>query len=252
MDWLWYLCAGLFLPLYPLSVIPNAMLSRLTAPSAKAVLLPVWALLGVGLLAQSDSRIPMELAWWGGLTALLYAVRLLTVRDIGAWAGFALSSALALLWLVGAAEAAPDTRLLAIYALSFAVPLSILLLLSGTLIQRFGAAYAGLYRGLGASMPRYATLLVITLLAVVATPVFPSFAALFAAAHRVAPWPVLMLLLNWLLWTWAAVNLLREIVFGRPYDEAPPTDIAAAPAAVYAMVLVLWFAAGVYLMGNAL
>lgn len=251
MAWFWFLSAGLFLPLYPFSVIPNAILSRLTSPPLQAAWLPLWALLGVCLLAQAYAPIPVGLAWWGGLTALLYALRLLTVRDISTWAGCALSSALALLWLAGPRQMPPAAGEMAAFVLAFTVPLSILLLLSRTLIQRFGAAYAGLYGGLGVTMPRYAALLVATLLAVVATPFFPSFAMLIAVAHRTTPWLVGVLLLNWLLWTWAAANLLGGMVFGRPDDEAT-TDIAVLPAALYTTLLVLWLAAGLYLMGRVL
>lgn len=248
-----YLLAGVFVPLYPLSVVPNALLARLRSPLLRALALPAWALLGVFLLTRAGLPAPEGMVWWGALSALLYALRLLTVRDISLWTGFALSSALALLWVVfGAADTPAHGMRLALFALAFAIPLAILQLLSARLVQLFGAAHIGLYRGLGATMPRFAALFAVAALAAVATPLFPSFAAFVATMLAAPPALLVVLLMIWLLWSWSAVNLLRGVVFGAPAAEAPAVDLSTASALAYGAALTVLVAAGFYLVGLAL
>lgn len=248
-----YLLAGVLVPLYPFSILPNALLARLRCPLLKALMLPAWALLGVFVLTRPGVAPPEAVVWWGALSALLYALRLLTVRDISLWTGFALSSALALLWVwFGAANASPDSGRLALFALAFAVPLAILQLLSARLVQLFGAAHIGLYRGLGVTMPRFAALFVAAALAAVATPLFPSFTAFIGTLLAAPTALVVVMLLVWLLWSWAAVNLLRGVVFGAPAADAPAVDLSRSSALAYAAALSALAAGGIYLMGYAL
>ncbi|MCP5436830.1 MAG: hypothetical protein H6960_01595 [Chromatiaceae bacterium] len=110
------------------------------------------------------------MAIWGVLTALLYAARALGLRDMGAWMGFIVTSSWALLWV---AEAFGPGRLTHSHAVIFAVPLVLFALLGEGLTQRYGAAYTGLYVGLASSLPRFSLVLVLVVLAAVATPLFP-------------------------------------------------------------------------------
>ena len=62
-----------------------------------------------------------------------------------------------------------------LYALGFSAPLVLLALLSAGLEKRFGAAYTDLYGGLAQSIPRFSGVLVVVILAAIATPLFPGF-----------------------------------------------------------------------------
>lgn len=253
MELLWLLLAAMFLPLYPLSIVPNLLLPRVRAPWLKAVLLSVWALLGVLLLTIADVTVPVSFGWWGIGTALLYALRLLTVRDLEIWIGFAYSSMLALLWVVASAPAvAADGMRLALYALSFAVPLGLLVLLSATLIRSFGAAYLGLYRGLGVTMPHFSAIFILVILAVIATPLFPSFAMLLSVISVAPPLSLLLILLTWLFWGWAGINLMRGVVFGVPADDMRVVDLESRTLLAYVAALAVLIVAGFYLLGRAL
>lgn len=254
MEWLGYALAGLFLPLYPLSIIPNAVLARLQPVPARVAALLVWAVIAGLLLVSFDDAVPKVIAWWGVLTALLYALRLLTVRDVGVWTGFALSSPLALLWLIGATGGGVvDGFQLVLLPVAIALPLVVVVLLAALLTERFGAAYAGLYRGLGMVMPRFSLLLVIAVLAAMATPFFPSFSALVLAMLGAPSLSlVVVVALVWLLLSWAAINLLRGLVFGTPRHDGLVLDLAPAQAWSYLVLLSLALVVGVYVMSAVL
>src|SRR5512143_936867 len=99
------LIASLFLPLFPLSVVLNGALAKLNHPAARGALLLVWPQLGVALLQLAPHAAPPAFVPWALLTSGLYALRLLTVRDMGRWAGFLATSGLALTWALAAAGA---------------------------------------------------------------------------------------------------------------------------------------------------
>lgn len=250
VDIVAYIVAGLFLPLYPLSIGFNWIYGRVGAPWLRALLLILWPAIGVGILAglSVHGPVPAVLAAWGAFSALLYAVRMISLRELDRWIAFLFSSAVPLVWLVLAADGLHPLRLL-ITVTSFAAPLAVLALLAGLLARRFGAAHCGLYRGLGVRMPRFAVLWSATLLAAIATPFSPAFAALFDVVEAASPTLVLVPLIAWLLWGWAGLNVLHGLVFGPPADHPAVADVARAPTAVCATALIALLVAGVHLMG---
>jgi len=77
------LIASLFLPLFPLSIVFNGALTTLRHPAARGALLLLWPQLGIGLLQLAPHAVPPYFVPWALLTSGLYALRLLTVRDMG-------------------------------------------------------------------------------------------------------------------------------------------------------------------------
>ena len=241
-----FLLAAVFLPLYPLSMPIAWLLQRvdddpgparqLAMPGAKAALMLAWPLIGAGLLAAAlalsdndGARLLPVFAVWGGATSILYAFRLLSARDAHIWISQLFISALALVW-VGAAHGVPAL----LPAIGLTVSLMPLLFLFRELGRRFGIARSGLYPGLGMRLPLFSALFTVAVLMAVAVPPAPSF---FAVAHLavggVAAREALTLIpvgLSWLLWTWAGVNLLSGIVFGRPREDLVYHDVGRAQA----------------------
>ena len=240
--------AALFLPLFPLSILLNALLTHLRHPLARCVLLLAWPQVGVILLQSVPLPIPQVLVPWALLTSAFYALRLLTVRDLGLWAGFFASSAFALTWGLAVSTHAEGLRL---FALWFSVPAALLALLAGPLAQRLGAAYAGLSGGLAGPLPRLAGVLAVIVFAAVATPPFPGFFALLGLLHELAAPAAVAVLAVWLVWGWAAARLLQGFIFGAERPSAVG-DIARASALAYFGVLGAFTAAGLYLMGGGL
>ncbi len=266
-TFLLFLLAGLFLPLYPLSIGANLLLKRqigvdgadlLSRPALKAVAMTLMPLIGVGLiswglmLADGDAiALTTLFAIWGGLTSLLYAFRLLSVRDGKIWVAQLYSSALALIW-VGIAHRVPPLLPALGLALSL-LPLSFLL---AQLTRRFGIARVGLYPGLGLRMPVFSSLFVPAVLVAIAVPFSPAFFAIIDLAFGGLGTNELMTLapisLSWLLWTWAGMNLLTGIVFGTPREDLGYVDLGRRDALLYGLGMLALSLFGIVLVEGVL
>lgn len=242
--------AALFLPLFPFSMVFNLLLSRVRRGWQRGLVILLWPHIGIGLLHVADIQVPPWVAIWGVLTALLYAARALGLRDMGAWMGFIVTSSWALLWV---AEAfGPGGELTHLYAVSFAVPLVLFALLGEGLTRRYGAAYTGLYVGLASSLPRFSLVLVLVVLAAVATPLFPGFFAMLALMLETIPHSAataVALALVWLLWSGAGMRLLTDLIVGQP-GSTQVADLGYASTSGFLVGLGLLVIAGLYLVGG--
>lgn len=251
-DLLLILLAGIFLPLFPLSMLFNAVLDRIKHSALRTLLFMVWPLLGLFILGNRHFDLPDWVIVLALLTSLLYALRMLALRDVNQWNGFLATSLWGLLWLAISQD--NTSQLLYGYAIGMSIPLVLLVLLSAGLEQRYGAAYTGLYGGLARTIPRFAGVLVIVIVAAVATPLFPAFFFMFAmvvAMIAAKPLVSLILLLIWLLWSWAGARLIQGLVVGRA-SQAKIEDMNHSVLILYSMALVALLVAGIYLSGMSL
>lgn len=240
---------ALFLPLFPLSAVLNLMLAWLRAPLARAVLLLLWPQLGVTLLNTLQPEIPIWIAPWALLTAAVYALRLLTVRDLGLWAGLLASSALALSW--GLAARGADAMELRLFVFWFSLPSALLVLLSRALARRLGAAYAGLFAGLTERQPRLAVILTLVVLSAVATPPFPGFFALLDLLRGIHSALAVGVLVVWLIWGWAATRILQGFIAGSG-REIVAADLGHGGLSAYVAALAVFAIIGFLLIGAGL
>ncbi len=255
MDLMWCVLAAALLPLFPASWLFNRAVARLPIGAAQGVAALVLPQLGLALLRLA----PAAAAWPhaardGGmvvatLSALLYAVRALSARDLGIWTRLVLSSGLATIWL--AWLAGTPFGALRVMALGWGLPAAVALVLAGVLVRRMGGAYIGLQGGLVAVMPRLTASLVLAILALTATPVFSPFFALWKGlgAIPVAWLPFWLPLL--FLWGWAAGRLFQDLLFG-DYRGEKVADISGAGVAVIALVFVASVALSFVANGGAL
>jgi NADH:ubiquinone oxidoreductase subunit 4 (subunit M) len=231
------LAATLFLPLFPLSMLFNLLFEGLRHALPRVVVLLAWPQIGLWLIHQADEPVP---GWVLGLalaTSLLYGFRAIVLRELIHWIGFLAVSSWTILWVVAGFH--DDWETVGLLALGSSIPLGILTLLSGHLEKRFGASYAGLYNGLGHAMPRFSGLLVATILAVVATPVFPGFATMMAAFLQAAVsglWESIVLCLVWVMWAWAGARLIQGFVVGKD-NPAEVEDLPITVAWLYGLLL---------------
>lgn len=239
---------ALFLPLFPLSVAQNLILARLRAP-LRAALLLLWPQFGVTVLQLSQPAMRGFVVTWAILSAAFYAVRLLTVRDLGLWAVTFTSSALALTW--GLIAYGADETALRLFILWFSLPPALLVLLTVPLSRRFGAAYAGLVEGLAQAQPRLTAVLTAVILATIATPPFPGFFALLGLLRGLSSAAVLGVLAVWLLWGWAATRMLQGLLTGSS-RESSTSDLEPTGLLTYTAVLVVFTAVGLQVMRGGL
>ncbi|WP_083699817.1 hypothetical protein [Acidihalobacter ferrooxydans] len=234
-----------FLPLFPFSGVFVYLAGRkLRSAAARGAVFIVWPLLGVSLVG---AYVPPWLHAWALFSALLYAVRLLAMRDLRLWSAYLGASAFALLWLP-LPEHAPGW----LAALGLGIPLALLAQLAAVLEERFGAAYCGLYGGLYLKQPRLAGALTLLTLSAVASPIFPGFFVLTGVALHAGFAYAIGALIVWLLWTWAAVLLLQGFMLGKPQTAPVPSDLSGAELAALGVPAAVFVGAGLFFVTTLL
>ena len=248
MSTIGLILAAIFLPLFPLSMLFNFVYARVRHPLLRVVILLAWPLLGLAAIAQLGISVPAWLPTWAVLTSLLYALRALALREIGLWTSFIATSSWALLWVLHANGT--HAMQLQLFAIGISVPLALMASLTDGLEKRFGAAYLGLYSGLAQSIPRFSGVLVVVVLAVIATPLFPTFFAMLSIIIKstpVAPYIAMGVGLVWLLWSWAGAKLLQGLLVGQ--KQALVMDLGRASMWLYVAISATLIGGGVYWLG---
>jgi hypothetical protein len=250
MNLLGLLLIGLFLPLFPLSMVFNTLFMRLNHPLLRSLLLAGWPLAGLAVLEPLQFTPPAWVLPWALATSALYALRLLVLRELNLWTAFLATSLWSLLWIAVSEGYGFDD--LALDALGFSAPLILLVLVARLLEQRFGGAFSDLYSGLATALPRLAIVLVLAILAAIATPVFPGFFTMLSLLATASPLTMLVLLLVWLLWSWAGVRMLRGFIVGDGDHCRDIHDISPLASRTLMLMFVLLLALGVSQTGGLL
>ena len=249
LELLIILLAGIFLPLFPMSMVFNAILDKITHSGLRVLLFLTWPLIGLFVVLDRNLVIPDWLLPLALSTSALYAIRLLTLREVNQWSGFLATSFWSLLWL-SMMQQTPSALLYG-YAICMSVPLVLLVLLSAGLEQRFGAAYTGLYGGLARTIPRFAGVLVTVVVAAIATPLFPTFFIMLDMVIKtiaVSPLAALVVLLIWLFWSWAGARLIQGLIVGRA-SIVKIADMEITAIGLYSVVLLALVVSGIYMGG---
>jgi len=252
MQTLYWMLAGLFLPLFPLSMLFNAIYQRTDNVWLRVLLLLIWPLPGIWLLDISVGEMPGWLPLWALLSSVLYAFRAVVIRDLGIWSGFMATSAWSLAWLATGSEAPAVTLLM--HVVSFSMPLLVLNFLAAEIERRYESVYAGIVSGLGLTVPRLSGLLVITILAVISSPLFPGFFSMLSnITHSLMDNPLAGLGVGiiWLLWSWSGIRLLQLFLVGQE-SRSNHADIGRVAGLGYLTLLILLITGGLYLSGDIL
>jgi len=243
------LLAVIFLPVFPLSMVFNAVLDKTPHCWMKVIVIIVWPLVGLYIVLNNQFELPDWLIPLALFTSVLYALRMLSLREVNQWTGFLATSTWTLLWLV-VEQNSVSTQLYG-YAISMTIPLAILIILSKGLEDRFGAAYTELYGGLARTVPRFAGILVVAAVAAVATPLFPTFFFMFDLVVKTVPfnlYATAALLLTWLLWSWAGARLIQGLIVGRA-SKVKIVDMEMYSVFLYGMVIFALMFYGLHLGG---
>jgi formate hydrogenlyase subunit 3/multisubunit Na+/H+ antiporter MnhD subunit len=245
MNDLSLLLIAIFLPVFPLSMLFNVLFASVRHPLLRLLLLLGWPFVGIVLYRAFEPQLPEWVAPLALATAVFYAFRLLAMREVGIWTGYIATSAWACLWLP-LMYADADVML---YVFWFGVPLAVLALLVGGLEKRYGAAYTELYGGLALSIPRFSGVFVVTVLAVVATPIFPTFFGMLNILVASQPLVAMTLVGLWALWSWAGMRLIQGMVVGDPSDDVID-DMPLALVWGFGVLMLLLIVAGFTLTGD--
>lgn len=245
------LIAALFLPLFPLGMVFNALLQRLHTAWQRALLILLWPLPGLWILHTAPPDVSNGIVLWALFSALLYGFRAVVVRDLSMWTGFLAISAWSLSWVVLAVGVKPDQ--LVLHVLAFSLPLVILTCLVAELERRYESAFAGIVSGVAQTEPRLSGVLLITMLAVTGSPLFPGFFSMLGNVTRavsVVPMVAVGVAAVWLLWSWSGARLLQDMLIGP--GQRSGDDLGRGITTMYAALLLLLFVGGLYLSGMLL
>lgn len=236
MSILILLAIGVFLPLFPLSMVFTAFFKYLRWAWLRALIVLAWPQIGLTIAFSTNDQLPQWAVGWGLLTAALYALRMLTLRDFSTWIAFIAASAFALLW-IGLVNADSEA-MLRLQGLGFSASFIIATAVVPMIENRLGAAYSGLHCGLVQRLPRLAGVLVMAVLAAIATPLFPSFFSLIAVLSEASFMAALGVLLVWLLWSWAGVRVLQGFLSGVWSRGQTPPDLSVGTTWLFGVGLV--------------
>jgi NADH:ubiquinone oxidoreductase subunit 4 (subunit M) len=246
------LLAAIFLPLFPLGVVFNLVFQRTGNAWLRSMLLVSWPFAGLCVLKATAVQVPVEFAYWALISAVLYGFRALVIRDFSIWTGFLATSAWALIWVSLAAGLDPGE--LVFHVSAFSLPLVLLVLMTAEVESRYESAYAGVVSGIAEAQPRLAGLLVIIMLAVIGSPLFPAFFAMLDSlmhALQLLPVAAAGVVVVWMLWSWSAMQLLQQLLVG-PAMAVRSADMSRSMTVGYSLSLSALLVAGVYLSGMML
>lgn len=241
------LLAAFFLPLFPMSIVFNFVFQRASSAWIRVPVLLVWPLPGLWLLESDSSQIGDTLVLWALLTSILYSFRTVVVKELSVWTGFIATSAWSLLWTAVYLGARFDDLMM--HAFAFSLPLALLAILVARLERQYESAYAGVVTGLAQEQPRMTGLFVVVMLAVIGSPLFPSFFSLLSNINNVVmvmPSIAFAIVLVWLLWSWSGIRLLQELVVGDP-AVIQYEDISQSMAMLFILSFFLLVAGGLYM-----
>jgi len=248
MEIIKLLAAGFFLPLFPLGMMFNLLFQRIRFAGLRAIMLLLWPLAGVWLVS-SATHVPDWLLHWALFSAVLYGFRAVVVKEFGVWIGFLATSAWALGWTVHGIDT--QVQKLALHVMSFSLPLALLVFLVAELERRYESAYAGIVSGVAQTQPRLSAMLVLVVLAVIGSPLFPAFFSMLSnvtQAISVAPLVAVGLTFVWLLWSWSGMRLLQELLVG-PAGAGRHKDMGTGIMLTYGLSLLILLSAGIYISG---
>lgn len=241
------LLAGLFLPLFPMSIVFNFVFQRASSAWLRVFTILVWPLPGLWLIENSTTELLDIYVYWAMFTSILYGFRTVVVKELSVWTGFIATSAWSLLWVAEYLGAKVDDLIMHTFA--YSIPLVLLALIVARLERQYESAYVGVVTGLAQEQPRTTGIIVVVMLAVIGSPLFPSFFALLSNINNVVmalPSVALAITLVWLLWSWSGIRLLQELVVGDP-AVIQHKDISHGKAMLYGASFVLLVAGGLYM-----
>lgn len=241
------LLAGFFLPLFPMSIVFNFIFQRANSAWLRVFIILIWPLPGLWLIKNNATELLNIYIFWAMFTAILYGFRTVVVKELSVWTGFIATSAWSLLWVAEYIGAKIDDLIM--HAFAYSIPLALLAFIVARLERQYESAYVGVVTGLAQEQPRTTGIIVVVILAVIGSPLFPSFFSLLSNINNIVivlPSVASAIVLVWLLWSWSGIRLLQELMVGDP-AVIQHKDISHSKAIFYCVSFVLLVAGGLYM-----
>ncbi len=237
------------LPLFPFHGLFVGAVAYLPASVAAftGFALPFLGFIGLGSVGSALPPWMQAGLFVAALLGAFYGVMKMIARyHIGEQVAYVGVTLLAVPWwhLSVAGEAAPA----ALYVTAIGLVLLGLRLAAGFLQARFGHLDIDKIRGLARPMPRFATLLILFMMAVMGLPlfgVFSGFMALLLGPSSFGAPDLAGVVVLWFLASWLLTSLLQRLLFGPPRTDVLYRDLTWPEVCSLAVLLVMLAVAAV-------
>ncbi|MFO0700417.1 MAG: proton-conducting transporter membrane subunit [Nitrospira sp.] len=237
--------AVVLIPLLPFHTGYVTALTRLPGnlPSFSAFLLPA---VGLHVMASALQTVPMAISGIAGLLALigaLYgAIKALAQTRIRLMLAYASLSFFSMLWWHAAASSLATSRT-AVFVASIGLAACGLLIAWQIIRTRYGDDVdPSSISGLASSMPRYAVLVTLLVLAAMGLPPFGVFAGLMGLLLH-SPIPsligLLIMLSAWLAASWYLMSAVQRLLFGTKRNDLRYRDVVQQEWAALTITIVI-------------
>jgi NADH:ubiquinone oxidoreductase subunit 5 (subunit L)/multisubunit Na+/H+ antiporter MnhA subunit len=244
MQMLLFFLVALLLPLFPLHGVYVTAVTH--APGYPAIvlsfLLPTAGLYG---LANLYPDIPAEVlrvarvtALFGALYGSLKALAQVNVPQLLAYASLAFYSVLWWLFAVSGTFASQAV----VYGAAVVLLTTGLLLAWRGVQERCGELTLDRMHGLARAMPRFATVLLLLMMAAIGLPPFGLFSAYMALLLQPSiaiSWGLLVILLTWFLASWYLFRMMQRLLFGPDRADIRYEDLRTGEVACFGLLLVV-------------
>lgn len=244
MDLLFLIPALFLLPIFPFTLVSLKFIDRKPFSKMAPLLFAAYAVGTLLLLFSEMGRGSGWLELWASLSALFYAFRLLSVRNLHRFMLYYYALLSAWAWLWHAAARGMELFLFIHWPIWGA-----LLLLCVALYRRYPVIHRQSINALGSHMPAFSVLFILVLLIPSFTPIFLGIELFVKSPDALSVMIVLIELLAMLLMAWSLIRLFEWLIYGesakrRRYSQLtlaealPPAFLLGLSLAVVAFYLV--------------
>jgi len=216
---------GKLLLLFTVPVLPFSLLTNYVYHSCERcrdLFVPFLVLVAVFLISLGSPEAGGFLKFLALLTSIVYTLRLVTLNELFEWLLYYYIAVMSLAWL--------NTEKMLFFIMAFSFPLIAINFLLLHLKSLFGTTHVRAIRGIAEVMPTFAFLTFISLISALAIAPAYSFFILYEVFETLNPLVAVLLLFEWVLWSWAGFKLFSGVLFGTPREDLPYEDISSQEA----------------------
>ncbi len=216
---------GKLLLLFTLPVLPFSLLTNylyLSCEKCRDLFVPFLVLLSVFLISLGTPEAGGLLKFLALITSVVYTLRLIALSELSDWLLYYYVAVMSLAWL--------NTEKMLFFVIAFAFPLIAINFLLLHLKSLFGTTHVRAIRGLAEVMPTFSLLTFVSLISALAIAPAYSFFVLYRVFESLNPLLAVLLLFEWVVWSWAGFKLFSGVLFGTPREDLPYEDLSSQEA----------------------
>ncbi|MDD2790752.1 MAG: hypothetical protein PHU40_08840 [Sulfurimonas sp.] len=231
------------LPIFPMSLATNFLLSKLKGLTLLFVLTTIF-FLGALLLNSFENKTLIEVISILALfSTLFYALRLVSVSNAYNYLLFYYSTIAGFAWLWKSINGE-----MLMFFIAFILPIVGFGLLINFLDKQFGTTYFKAFKGLGTVMPRFSILFIISVVALILTPYFPGFRIFVEEIVHFDIYYLIVIAISWLFISWSGITMIEKLIYGVTQRKVHYRDLSGGLTAFIILIYLIGAAIGILFM----